>query len=298
MVSCWVRLTPSAAGSTRNRSTSVSASPVRARTTRRLADDAKATCRLVPDRVQPVTVGLGPQLHAPRTRTVLGLQPRRGEDGLAGDDARQPRLLLLGVAGAGQCPAGEDRADEVGRGRDGPTELLVEHHGLERRHARAAVLLGELQPDQVEMGELLPQFGRVPRGIVLELADHAERAGGGEEAPHRLTEHLLLGAEGQVQHVVLSSGGAAGCGVVGRAVSSGCGVVGRVVEWSCAGAVRRTGRSPVRASSGSRSDSTGCRRGPSAGPPGPCTWSWDRRRRTRRCRAPPSRTRCRPPRCR
>ena len=209
MVICWVRVTPGGRrgrpGTGRRRS---GASPVRASTTSRDADEANATCRLVPVMVHPSPSGTARTWTPVGPRAVLGLQPRRGEDGLARHDAGEPRLLLVGAARAGQHAARQDRADEVGRRGDGPAELLVDDDALEGGHARAAVLLGELQADQVEVGELLPQLGRVADRVVLELAHHAERAGGGDHAAHRLTEHLLLGAEGQVQHVVFSSGGA------------------------------------------------------------------------------------------
>ena len=60
----------------------------------------------------------------------------------------------------------------MGRGRQCPAELLVEHDALHRGHARPAVLLGQLEPDQVEMGQLLPQIGRVADRVVLQLAHH------------------------------------------------------------------------------------------------------------------------------
>ena len=71
MVSCWVSVTPTAAGSTRNRSTSPGASPVRASTISWEAADAKATWRLVPVMVHPSPSGtartwtpVGPELFS------------------------------------------------------------------------------------------------------------------------------------------------------------------------------------------------------------------------------------------
>ncbi len=70
-----------------------------------------------------------------------------------------------------------------------------------------AELLGQLQTDQVQVGELLPEVGRVADRVVLELAHHRQRAGAGADATDRLPQHLLLGAESQVQHPQASSSG-------------------------------------------------------------------------------------------
>ena len=71
-LNCWRRLTPGAAGSTRNRSTASAASPVRARTTSRSADEAKATWRLRPESRNPE-----PSATA-RASTPWGVNPLSG----------------------------------------------------------------------------------------------------------------------------------------------------------------------------------------------------------------------------
>ena len=68
----WVSVTPAAFGSTRNRSTASSASPVRARTTSRSAELAKYTCCLV-----PVSVNPSPSASA-RSCTPRGPKPFSG----------------------------------------------------------------------------------------------------------------------------------------------------------------------------------------------------------------------------
>ena len=65
---------------------------------------------------------------------------------------------------------------------------------------RAAVLLGEQQPDEVELPQLRPQRGRVADGVVLHLADYVERAVTPEHVAHRLAEQLLFLVEIEVQH--------------------------------------------------------------------------------------------------
>ena len=176
MVICWVSVTPAAAGSTRNRSTSPGASPVRASTTSREAADAKATWRLVPVMVHPSPSGtartwtpVGPELFSGSSQAGVRMA---SPDTMPGSQA----CFWLVAARPGQAATRHDGADEVGRRGHGPAELLVDHDASRARHARAAVLLGQLQADQVEVGQLLPQLGRVAGGVVLELAHHA-RAG-------------------------------------------------------------------------------------------------------------------------
>ena len=132
---------------------------------------------LGPGQAEPVAVGLGPHLDAGGPAAVLGLEPRRGDDGLA------PRRWAPATAPAAAAEPARARAPphstalgEMGRGGEGAAQLLVEHDALERAHARPAVLLGEQEPDQVELGQLLPQLGRVADGVVLELADHRQGA--------------------------------------------------------------------------------------------------------------------------
>jgi hypothetical protein len=105
---------------------------------------------------EPIAVRLRPDPDALGPEAVLGLQPRRGEDSLAGDDMGQPLLLLGLAARPGQDPAGQDGTHEVGGRGQRAAELLVEHHALDGGHARSAELLGKRQPDEIEVGQLLP----------------------------------------------------------------------------------------------------------------------------------------------
>ena len=158
------------------------------------------------DPVEPEagTVGLGPDLDAARRVAVLGLQPGRGEDGLARGQARSHWSFCAVAAGGGQDPAPQDGADEMGDRGQRPPELLVEGHALDQGHARAAVLLGQQQADEVELAQLRPQRGRVADGVVLHVAHHVERAVAGQHVARRLAQHLLFLDEIKVQHVSTS----------------------------------------------------------------------------------------------
>ena len=281
MLICWVRVTPSAPVSTRKRSTSPGASPVRASTISAAGGLGEGHVALRAGDGEAVAVGDGPDLDARLPEAVLRLEPGRGQDGLAGHQPGQPRLLLLVAPGNGQRAAGQDGAHEVGRGGQRSAELLVEHHRLQRRHGRAAVLLGELQADEVEMGQLLPELGRVPDGIVLELADH------------------LSGLA--VAHTPRTVSRSISC----SALKVRSNMVSSPLRWCWSDAVgdparraTRDGPGPVMAATGRRGGSRGCRPRPPAAPPWPGRWSSGHRRPRRRCRVPPNRTRCRPPRCR
>jgi len=76
--------------------------------------------------------------------------------------------------------------------RQRAAQLLVERHALNERHGRAAVLLGEQQPDEVELAQLHPQRGWVADRVVLHLADNLERAVAPEHVAHRLPQQLLF----------------------------------------------------------------------------------------------------------
>ena len=154
---------------------SVSASPVRASTTSVLGRRGEGDVALDAVEHEAVAVGDGPHLHALGSEAVLGLEPRRGEDGLALGDAGQDRLALLVGAEAQHDAGAEHGGHEVRRGRQAPAQLLVDDGALDHRHARPAVLLGQREPDEVELGQLRPQRGRVPDRVVLQLAHDGER---------------------------------------------------------------------------------------------------------------------------
>jgi hypothetical protein len=143
-------------------------------------DDVRRRARvrhvpLRPVEDEPVALRTGPELHALRREPVARLEPGRSEDLLAGDDARQPRLLLLRAPGPDEHPGAQHRGDEVRRRHQAAPELLVHDRAFDEAHLRAAVLGGQQQPDEVELGELLPEVGGEPGRVVLELPDSRER---------------------------------------------------------------------------------------------------------------------------
>ena len=171
-----------------------------------------------------VAVGRRAQLHAARPESVARLEPSRGENRIAGDDARQPLPLLLLTPGSQQHARTHDRAHEMRRRRERPPELRVDDCAFERAHLRAAVLGRDHEPDQIERGHLLPELGGEPDGIVLQRAHCLERRVRAAYAAHHLPQHLLLG--GKVEIHQLRAPARASSSVTGatgrRGASRGC----------------------------------------------------------------------------
>ena len=130
---------------------------------------------LGPGEAPPVAVGLGAQLHALGAEPASRLEPRRRDDRLAGGESGQP----LGSAPrpcrrARVTPPLITELTKCGRRRERPAELVVDDHRVEHRHPRAAVLLGQRQPEQAQLAELEPELLRVADGVVLQLAHDVE----------------------------------------------------------------------------------------------------------------------------
>ena len=156
--------------------------------------------------LEPVETETRPARRRPRLdpagrEAVLGLQPGRREDRLAGGHGAQPLVLLRRAPRRSQHAPAHDGADEVRDRSEGPSQLLVEGHALDQRHARSAVLLGQEEADEVERSELGPQLGRVPDGVVLHGPDDVERAMARQHVACGLAQQLLLLVELKVQHV-------------------------------------------------------------------------------------------------
>jgi len=149
---------------------------------------------------ETVAVRHGPELDPGRGPAVLGFEPGRSEDGLAGDDGTHPGGALGVGSGPGQGAAAEDGTHEVGGGGERPAQLLVEDDALDQGHPGPAVLLGQEDPDEVELSELLPELGRITGGVVLQFPDHRQRAVGGTDPAHGVAEHLLFSIEVEVEH--------------------------------------------------------------------------------------------------
>ena len=150
--------------------------------------------------------GRGP--HAREVGAGAGLGHRDGPHLLAGDEGRQPALLLLLGAQAqdvGQAQGGVDAGPaEAHRGAGD----LLGHDGgvLERADAGAAVLLGHLDAEDPELAELRVQLARHEAcGVPLVVVRHDllldEVAQGEAErlvvlverrAPHRLPPGRVL----------------------------------------------------------------------------------------------------------
>ena len=79
-------------------------SPVRARTTQARRRGGEGDVALGAGEAAAVTVGLGRHLDAGRPAAVLGLEPGRGDDGLAGHDAGQPRAASARADPTGPVP--------------------------------------------------------------------------------------------------------------------------------------------------------------------------------------------------
>src|SRR5206468_3855434 len=80
-------------------------------------------------------------------------------------------------------------------GERGAAELLVEQHGRGLVEAEPALLLGDGEARDPELGELAPELGRAPRIALPERADAGRRALAGEEVAHRLLERQLVVVE-------------------------------------------------------------------------------------------------------
>jgi hypothetical protein len=152
---------------------------------------------------EPAAIVLRAQLHALGSIAAVGLEPRGGQDRLAGRDLRQPGLLLRFAARGEQRTGRQYGADEVGGRRERATEFLVDEGRLEDRLARPAVALGQQHAHQPQLPELLPECVGVALRIVLHLADDIRWAVLGQHAPRHVAEHLLLFAEIQVHRLPL-----------------------------------------------------------------------------------------------
>ncbi len=96
----------------------------------------------------------------------LGLGHRDRLDRAAGDAAEDLVLLLLGAEAVGS--AGDDQSRRVAADRgEGARGLLHEDAGVQHRAARAAVLLGNRQPEPAELGHLLVDLEVVVLGVAL-----------------------------------------------------------------------------------------------------------------------------------
>ena len=84
----------------------------------------------------------------------------------------------------------------------GAAKLLIQGDALNQRHARTPVLVGQQEPNEVELAQLLPQGGGVANRVVLHLADDVEWAMTGQDVARRLAQELLFLVEVEIKHEV------------------------------------------------------------------------------------------------
>ena len=115
--------------------------------------------------------------------------------GEAGDPAP---LLLVGaeLADDGAIDGGGDDHQQQGAARRG--HLLHDHRQLVHACPAAAVLLGQVDPDEAEFARLAPQFGRVLAGA--RLLQVVLRSVAGRHGRHGLAQLLLFVGLGEAHH--------------------------------------------------------------------------------------------------
>ena len=141
---------------------------------------------------------LGARLRGARVRAGVGLGQAEGGEPAARGEVGQPLALLL------LAPEQEDRhrpERRVRRQRDrqrrvDPSQLLDGDRVRERVAAGAAVLLGDGDPHQPELGELGDELVREPV-LAVELRGHRRHALERELA-HGAADQLVLGREVEV----------------------------------------------------------------------------------------------------
>ena len=79
-----------------------------------------------------------------------------------------------------------------------PPELHVDDGTFERGHVGTAVLRRHHEADQVELGHLLPQLGRVPDRVVLEFAQRLEARVRAANTADHLPQHFLFFVEVEI----------------------------------------------------------------------------------------------------
>ena len=140
-----------------------------------VAADANGTCHFTPSSTKPspsaVAVACTPRGPKPLPGSSHAVVRIASPVTIRGSHS----CFCSSVPGAQQHARAHDRAHEVRRRRERAAELHVDDRAFERAHLRAAVLRREHQADEVELGHLLPQLGRVADRVVLERA-HRSRA--------------------------------------------------------------------------------------------------------------------------
>jgi hypothetical protein len=85
------------------------------------------------------------------------------------------------------------------------SDLLAEQHEVDFAEAHAFVRLGHEQPDQADLGELLPERARPARLARPQRAHGVGCAFAREEVAHGLLEQLLVFREVELHRVISAS---------------------------------------------------------------------------------------------
>ena len=182
-------VTPGACGSTSARSTPPSS--VRAGTTMRSARWAWGTASSVPSRTHPSPAARGPHRRHGR-RAGRGAGQGGGQDHVAGDDAGQPAGALGLRAEAGERERAQHEGGPQRHRRHRVALRLQQQAELHQAVAGAAVGLGDGQPEQVGVGQRLPQVAVDALVAGLHGGDPLGVDQAGEEAGRGLGDRQLL----------------------------------------------------------------------------------------------------------
>ena len=160
-----------------------------------------------------VTVAACTQLHTDRAEAVVGLEPGRHDDAVAGGDGRQQLGLPVCVTRVHQRTGAHGGAVEVRAGGQEAAQLLIDDGAVEQAQTHAAVCFGDAHAEQAGALHLRPQLGGDADGVVFHLAHHGDVAVVAAQVAGHVAEHVLLVGKLQIHvwplsmFVMGSSGG-------------------------------------------------------------------------------------------
>src|SRR6185312_9506634 len=135
------------------------------------------------------------------TRAWLAMS--EGKHELALGEGRQDRLFLRGAAYRRDDAAAKHDACEIRFEHEAAAEGFHDDHALDRRAAEAAMLLGEGQAQEADLGIARPQLAAEAFGRALVAFALLEAVFVLDEPPHRLVEQPLLLAQIKVHDAFL-----------------------------------------------------------------------------------------------
>ena len=127
------------------------------------------------------------------------LEVRERSEGLAGEDARDPRLALRCRAAVQQSRDEELRRQERSR-RGRATQLLQDEDEIERSQPETAFLLGHDETHPPELRHLAVEVARDAVFRCGRVAHERGRAFPREEVPRRLLQGFLVLGQAEVDH--------------------------------------------------------------------------------------------------